>query len=119
MRRLVYIPVILALVLLLGGCAEWAARFLQDATLAHQLSLAYVMENTGYRVAIRRLCWESVQREAKSMEQDGGDEAAYRMMLADKYPELVTFSIAKEARESPAGILSYPYICGKKLDGPH
>ena len=108
---------ILAIVLtglLLSGCAEWGARLLQDAALAHQLSLAYVMENTGYRVAIRRLCWESVQREANKMEQDGGDEATYRAMLADKYPGLVTFSIATEAREDPAGILSYPYICGKK-----
>ena len=100
--------------LLLSGCAEWGARLLQDAALAHQLSLAYVMENTGYRVAIRRECWASVMREADSMRRDGGDEAAFRAMLADKYPGLVTFSIAKEAREDSAGILSYPYICGKK-----
>ncbi len=105
---------IIALPLLLGGCAEWVARLMQDAALAHQLSFEYVMENTGYRQDIRRMCWESLLRQADAMRIDGGDEINFRRMLIVNYPGLVTVSTAKEASEDAGSVLAHPYICGPK-----
>ena len=113
-RRLAWIPMILVLPLFLGGCAEWAARLMQDAALAHQLSFEYVMENTGYRQNIRRMCWESVQRQADQIRMEGGDEVTFRRMLIATYPGLVTITTAKEASEDTGSVLSHPYICGPK-----
>lgn len=111
MRKLI-LP--LSILTLLSGCVDWAARGLQDAALAHQLGLAFVMENTGYRTGIRRLCWESLMRDAAKLQVKAGDEAALRALLIDHYPGLVTTSIVKEAREDIGSILAYPYVCGKK-----
>ncbi len=106
MRRLVYIPTFLLLALLLGGCAEWGARLIEDAAYLHQSGRAYVMEIHNLRRAIRRECWASVMREADSMRQDGGDEAAFRAMMASHYPGLVTLDLIKAAREDTANVLS-------------
>ena len=105
---------VLILPLLLGGCAEWAARLMQDTALAHQLSLAYVLENTGYRQDIRRMCWESLLRQADAMRIAGGDELAFRRMLIANYPGLVTVSTAKEASADAGSVLAHPYVCGPK-----
>ncbi len=105
---------VLILPLLLGGCAEWGARLMQDAALAHQLSLAYVLENTGYRQGIRRMCWESVLRQADAMRMNGGDELTFRRMLIATYPGLVTVNTAKEASEDAGSVLAHPYVCGPK-----
>ena len=109
MRRLVLI-----LPLLLSGCAEWGARLMQDAALAHQLSFAYVLENTGYRQGIRRMCWESLLRQADAIRAAGGDELAFRRLLIAAYPGLVTVSTAKEASADASSVLAHPYICGPK-----
>ena len=110
MRNVIF----LGLALVLNGCAEWGARLMQDAALAHQLSVEYVLENTSYRQSIRRMCWESVQRQADAMRMDGGDEVAFRRMLIATYPGLVTVSTAKEASEDAGSVLAHPYICGPK-----
>ncbi len=106
--------IFLGLTLVLSGCAEWGARLMQDAALAHQLSIEYVIENATYRQNIRRMCWESVQRQADTIRLEGGDEAAFRRMLIATYPGLVTVSTAKEASEDGGSVLAHPYICGPK-----
>ena len=100
-------PIVLVLALLfLGGCAEWAARLIEDAAYLHQSGRAYVMEIHDRRRDIRRECWASVMREADSMRRDGGDEAAFRAMMASHYPGLVTVDLIKAAREDTANVLS-------------
>ena len=99
------LPVILA-GLLLNGCAEWAARWMEDAAYLHQSGRAYVMEIHDLRRDIRRECWESVMREADALRQDGGNEAAFRGVLADKYPGLVTLDAIKAAREDTTTVLA-------------
>ena len=103
MRRLVYIPVIL--VLFLGGCAEWAARLMEDAAYLHQSGRAYVFETHDLRRFIREECKASLVREIDTLKLSG-DEAALRQMLAANYPGLVTTSIIDEARENPSSILA-------------
>ncbi len=110
MRNIIF----LGLALVLNGCAEWGARLMQDAALAHQLSIEYVMENATYRQNIRRMCWESLVREADKMRAADGDESAFRAMLVATYPPLVTISVAKEASEGAGSVLAYPYVCGPK-----
>ncbi len=103
MRRL--IPIIL-LPLLRGGCAEWAARLMEDASYLHFAARAYVMEIHDLRRDIRRECWASVMREADKLRQDGGDEEAFRAMLASHYPGLVSLDAAKAAREDATDVLA-------------
>ena len=105
MRRLIWIPIIL-LPLLLSGCAGWAARLMEDAAYLHQSGQAYVMEIHDLRRAIRRECWAFVMREADAMRRNGGDEAAFREMMAGHYPGLVTLDAIKAAREDAADVLS-------------
>ena len=106
MRRFVYIPTFLVLALLLGGCAEWAARLIEDAAYLHQSGRAYVMEIHDLRRDIRRECWASVMREADDLRGNGGDEAAFRAMMASHYPGLVTLDAIRAAREDAADVLA-------------
>ncbi len=100
---------ILAIVLtglLLSGCAEWAARLMEDATYLHKSGREYVMEIHDLRRDIRRECWASVMRESDAIRRDGGDEAAFRAMLASHYPGLVTLDIIEAAREDATDVLA-------------
>ena len=106
MRRFALVSVSFFLVLFLGGCAGWGARLIEDAAYLHQSGRAYVMEIHNLRRDIRRECWASVMREADSMRRDGGDEAAFRAMMASHYPGLVTLDLIKAAREDTTDVLS-------------
>ena len=106
MRKLVYILTCLVLALSLGGCAGWGARLIEDAAYLHQSGRAYVMEIHNLRRDIRRECWASVMREADELRGNGGDEAAFRAMMASHYPGLVTHDLIKAAREDTTDVLS-------------
>ena len=106
MRRLVWKPIVLVLALSLGGCAGWAARWMEDAAYLHQSGRAYVMEIHDLRRDIRRECWASVMREADDLRGNGGDEAAFRAMMASHYPGLVTLDAIRTAREDTTDVLA-------------
>ena len=87
--------------LALGGCAEFLARGITDATYLHVTAGTYVREVHGFRQFIRQECRASLVREIEAMKR-AGDEAALRKMLAENYPDLVTVGLFK----SSEGILS-------------
>ena len=111
MRRLIYIPPFLVLALLLGGCADWAARWLVDSAALYEAARAYVVENNDQRRFIRAECKASLVREIDTMVV-AGDEPALRKMLAGHYPDLVTVDIIKKARADPGGALADAPGCG-------
>lgn len=91
--------------LLLSGCAETAARFVQEGAYLHETADRYVREVHEFRQWIRQECRASLVREIEALRQ-AGDEEALRAMLAEHYPGLVTIDVLKEARDDPTGILS-------------
>ncbi len=102
----------LALLLLLGGCAETVARVAVDAAYLHDAASDYVREQHQARQAIREACRASVARELQQL-IEAGDEHALRAVLRRAYPPLVTMDIIDSALEdSAAGILSEPPGCG-------
>lgn len=111
MRRVILL--VIALPLLLGGC-EVIGRFQQDGIWLHQITRDAAVQNIGFRVRIRELCWESIRRDAVKMMTKGGNEEAYRMMLASKYPPPLSVSTIRESKVDPASILGWPYICGPR-----
>ena len=92
--------------LLMSGCIGWTARLIEDAAYLHQSGRAYVMEIHDLRRDIRRECWASVMREADSLRGEGGDEAAFRAMMAKNYPGLVTLDAVKAARGDATDVLT-------------
>ena len=108
MRKLIWIPIIL-LMLLTGGCTEMAARWVTEANYLQVAAFSYVHEVHDLRRWIRGLCKESLQRSVvkalQAAETEEGEEAL-RKLLADHYPGLVTMDALKAAREDTANVLS-------------
>ena len=107
MRRYRMVPfgTIPALPLLLGGCAEWAARWAVDSAALYESGRAYVEEVHQLRQFIRSECKASLVREIDAL-VEVGDEPALRAMLASNYPGLVTVDTIAEVRADPGGILA-------------
>ncbi len=111
MRRLAYILIIIAPLMLLGGCAEWMARLSVDSAALYEASRAYVTEIHDLRRFIRSECRASLVREIDDL-VEAGDEAALREILVKNYPGLVTVDIIAEARADPRGVLAHAPGCG-------
>ena len=103
-----WLAIILPLVL--TGCAEWAAKAIEDANYLHQAGRAYVMEVHDARRDIRRICHEMLMAEVKMLEAQGKWQEA-RARLKANYPALVTFDIAKQAAADPTGLTATPFGC--------
>ncbi len=100
-------PIVLVLALLLGGCAEWGARLIEDAAYLHQSGRAYVMEIHDWRRNIRALIWDSIIRDAERVKHgESMAEVEYRIVLCRHYPDLVTVDLIKSAREDTTNVLS-------------
>ncbi len=104
-------PIILVLPLLLGGCADWAARWIVDSAALYESGRAYVVEIHDQRRFIRAACRASLVREIDKMIK-ADDESALREMLARNYPDLVTVDIIKKARADQGGVLAHAPGCG-------
>ena len=101
-----YVLVILAPLLLgLGGCAEFLARAMMDATYLQVTASEYVREVHGLRQFIRQECRASLMREVDKLKLTG-DEEALREVLAKSYPGLVTVKLYKTARGDQESVLS-------------
>ena len=106
MCRLMWIPVVIA-ALLLGGCADWAARWMQDAAYLHQAGRALVIEIHDWRRDIRKLIWNSIIRDAERVKQEKPmNEIPYRAMLCRHYPNLMTVNLIRSVREDTTDVLS-------------
>ena len=103
---------VVALGVLLGGCAETLARVTTDAAYLHEAASEYVREQHQARQNIRQECRSSVAREIQQL-IEAGDEPALRAMLRSVYPPLVTMDIVNAALDdSGASVLSEPPGCG-------
>ncbi len=107
-------PIVIALALLLGGCAEALGRMAADAAYLHGAATGYVREAHQTRQEIRALCRASVARELQQLIV-AGDEPALRAALRKAYPPLVTMDIIgsaiKDSGSSRTGFLSEPPGC--------
>jgi len=106
-----YIPVILVLVLLLGGCAGQAAKAIAFGTYLEDSAISYVKETHDLRKFVREECRASLVREIEELRQSGSEQDL-RVMLASIYPKLVTIEIVTTARDNPGNLLSRPLGCG-------
>ena len=104
-----WLPIIV-LPLLLGGCAEWAARWVVDSAALYESGRAYVQEIHDQRRFIRSACRASLVREIDNLIV-ADDEAALRKVLASNYPPLVSLGLIAEARDDPGGLLSHVPGC--------
>ena len=106
-----YISIFLAL--LLGGCAEWAARAVTNADYLADSAEAWVSENHGDRRWIRETCRAALRAEVAEL-QKGGKHAEIRALLARQYPTLVTFDLIDQVQdgEAPFGsLINKPWPC--------
>ncbi len=108
MRRLLYIPTFL--ILLLSGCAQTAATVTAEGAYLLQASIDYIHRVHDKRRVIEAECWQSVQREINKL-RALGDEDAVRALLIEVYPQPVSLALLKKARDDPASILSKPPGC--------
>ncbi len=103
---------VIALAVLLGGCAETLARVTTDAAYLHEAASEYVREQHQARQNIRQECRASVAREIQQL-IEAGDEPALREMLRSAYPPLVTMDIIGRAMDNDGNtFLSEPPGCG-------
>ena len=109
-RRLFRLLPVVLLPLLLGGCAEWVARWMDDLAYLHYSGRAYVMETHDLRRWIRTECRASLVREIEQAKLDG-DEASIRTLLAGHYPGLVTLDAIRAARGDKANVLAQAPGC--------
>lgn len=100
----------IALALLLSGCAQFAAKTLEDANYLHDAARAYVIETHKARQAVRRICWEMLMIEVRRLEADGKPDEA-RARLKANYPSLVTMSLIKQVKEDPLALSAEPFGC--------
>ncbi len=96
--------------LLLGGCGNAMARFVQQGEFLHRAADDYVRMNVALRVWIRAECEASIERELAQL-VEAGDEFAVRAFLTGAYPPLVTFDIIDKIDDGPTGILATPPSC--------
>jgi hypothetical protein len=108
---LVILALFAAASLFLSGCAETAARAVDDAASLHMAARSYVMEVHDLRRDIRRQCREMMQQRVNEY-REKGDYASATSLLRANYPSLVTQDLVKRTLDSPdALLLSEPFGC--------
>lgn len=106
------IPIAVAALLLLTGCAEVASRALTDAADLHAAARGYVIENHDFRRWVRDECESSLRREIEALKKTDGNEAEVRTLLRESYPPLVSIGLVSQALEDPSKISTVPFGCG-------
>ena len=104
---------ILAL-LLLQGCAGFAARGLSDAQALHARASEAVAANLDVRKKIRTKCEEILWDDVEKLVRENKSEEA-KKLLWDSYPPLYTvdlvLTVARKEKGLENSILSKPYLC--------
>lgn len=103
---------IVILPLLLGGCAEFAARAVGNAAYLAESSEDYVREVHDDRRWIRERCRELVREQINALIGEGKYDEA-RQLLANQYPSLVTFQLINDldSDDGPLNPLNEPWPC--------
>ena len=101
---------VLAGLVVLGGCTGALSRGQEDAYQLHDAARAYVKEAHDRRREIRAMCWQFLLAEVRQLEADG-DYAGARARLRDNYPGLVTIEAIKQLATAPEDFGTEPFGC--------
>ena len=105
-----YIPIVLASMLALGGCAGTAARAIKYSAEVETAAANLVKERWELRRQIRAACEKLLWAEYDSLVADGNFDAA-KTLLALNYPSLLSLEVITRYREGTLGDIGGPWGC--------
>lgn len=93
------IAMVLALALLLGGCAGTVARAIETGATVSEAAQQHIEDNLERRKRARDACWEMVEERTAKLRAEGKYEEA-EALYRERYPSLLTERLITKALDS-------------------